>query len=136
MQISCFFQLFSTKNAENDFFNQRLECAAPKRWSKYTTLIFLIGIPGVLLYPIFAPETGILWAGNTAEAWSQLGVNLAGLLAILLWTSFWSIAIFYPLRYFGKLRVDVQTEYLGCDSVKHGELAYPAAAWIEIQYSK
>ena len=26
MQISCFFKLFNTKNAENDFFNQLLEC--------------------------------------------------------------------------------------------------------------
>ena len=26
-----------TYNTENDYFNQRLECAAPKRWSKYTT---------------------------------------------------------------------------------------------------
>ena len=25
------------KNAENDYFGQRLECAVPKRWSKYTT---------------------------------------------------------------------------------------------------
>ena len=28
---------FSTKNAENYYFNQRLGCAAPKRWIKYTT---------------------------------------------------------------------------------------------------
>ena len=27
----------SCKNAENDYFDQRLACAAPKRWSKYTT---------------------------------------------------------------------------------------------------
>ena len=26
-----------SKNAEKDDFDQRLECAAPKRWSKYTT---------------------------------------------------------------------------------------------------
>ena len=32
------FLLFSTKNAENDYFDQSLECAAPKRWSKYTTV--------------------------------------------------------------------------------------------------
>ena len=32
-----FLKLFSTKNAENDSFYQRLECAAPKRWSTYTT---------------------------------------------------------------------------------------------------
>ena len=28
-----------TYNTENDYFNQRLECAAPKRWSKFTTLL-------------------------------------------------------------------------------------------------
>ena len=28
----------SVKNAENDYFDWRLECAAPKRWSKYTTV--------------------------------------------------------------------------------------------------
>ena len=33
----CFFQLYSTKNNENYYFNQRLGCAAPKRWLKYTT---------------------------------------------------------------------------------------------------
>ena len=32
-----FFQFFSTKNAENEDFDQRLGCAAPKRWLKYTT---------------------------------------------------------------------------------------------------
>ena len=26
--------LFSTKNVENAYFDQRLECAAPKHWSK------------------------------------------------------------------------------------------------------
>ena len=28
---------FAKNNAENDYFDQRLECALPKRWSKYTT---------------------------------------------------------------------------------------------------
>ena len=40
-QICCkfvaFLKLFCSKNAENDYFDQRLECAAPKCWSKYTT---------------------------------------------------------------------------------------------------
>ena len=31
------FQLFCTKNAKNDYFNQRLGCSAPKCWSKYAT---------------------------------------------------------------------------------------------------
>ena len=34
------FLAFCRKNAENDYFNQCLECAAPKRWSKYTTTSF------------------------------------------------------------------------------------------------
>ena len=33
----CIFQRFSTKNAENYYFDQRLACAAPKHLSKYTT---------------------------------------------------------------------------------------------------
>ena len=44
LQISCFLKLFCSKNAENDYFDQRLECAAPKRWSKYTTNSLYLGI--------------------------------------------------------------------------------------------
>ena len=38
-QISCFFflQLFSSKNNEKKYFDQRFKCTAPKPWSKYTT---------------------------------------------------------------------------------------------------
>ena len=36
LKISCS-SSFLQKTAENDYFDQRLECAAPKRWSKYTT---------------------------------------------------------------------------------------------------
>ena len=38
LQIFCFFYVFCTKNAEDDSFDQRLACAAPKRWSKYRTI--------------------------------------------------------------------------------------------------
>ena len=37
LQISCFLKLFPVKNIKIAYFDQRLECAAPKRWSKYTT---------------------------------------------------------------------------------------------------
>ena len=33
-----FFQLFAIKNVKIAYFNQRLDCAAPKRWSKYTAI--------------------------------------------------------------------------------------------------
>ena len=36
-------------NAENDYFDQRLACAAPKCWSKYTTYIHIhSGLAGSL----------------------------------------------------------------------------------------
>ena len=34
-----FFQLLNTKNVENNYIDKRLECAAHKRWSKYTTYV-------------------------------------------------------------------------------------------------
>ena len=33
--FSSFFQLFAQKNIEKGYFNQGLECAVPKHWSKY-----------------------------------------------------------------------------------------------------
>ena len=44
------FQLFSTKNAENDYFDPRLGCAAPKRRLKYTT-VFGLACPFWLALP-------------------------------------------------------------------------------------
>ena len=37
--LFCVFSSFCTKNAENEDFDQCLECTVPKRWSKYTTLL-------------------------------------------------------------------------------------------------
>ena len=44
LQISCFLKLFCTKKVEKDYLDQHFECAAPKRWSKYTTSITVIVI--------------------------------------------------------------------------------------------
>ena len=41
-QFCCFFfllKLFGTNNDEKGYFNQRLECWAPKKWSKYTAIM-------------------------------------------------------------------------------------------------
>ena len=43
-----FFCFFCRKNAENVYFNQHLVCAAPKRWSKYTTTSLLFTFPASL----------------------------------------------------------------------------------------
>ena len=44
LQFFFCFLLFAVKNTENDYFDQRLECEVPKRWSKYTTYIPLLFI--------------------------------------------------------------------------------------------
>lgn len=91
---------------------------------------------GVICAPIFAYETGILWEGDTYEAWRGLGINIVGALAIAAWSTFWSLAIFGPLKYFGMLRIDRETEFKGNDMLKHGESAYPAESWVEHQYNR
>lgn len=93
------------------------------------------GVVGVLSVPFFAFGTGIFWLGDQEESWKLLGINLAGVLAITLWAAFWSSLIFGPLKFFDQLRIDSDTEFRGCDIIKHGEAAYPVDAWVELQYS-
>ena len=52
------------------------------------------------------------------------------------WCGGCSLVIFGGLRLAGLLRVDEETEYSGNDIPKHGESAYPADAWVEMQYNK
>ena len=94
------------------------------------------GIVGVLLQPFFAFGNGIFWKGAQADPWIQLGINTAGLIAIILWAGAHSLIIFGGLNYFGLLRIDTETEFRGCDVTKHGESAYPINAWKEAQYDQ
>ena len=88
----------------------------------------------MLLQPFFAGGEGIFWTGNHPDQWIQLGINIAGLLAITLWSGAHCIVLFGGLKYFNLLRIDNETEFRGCDIIKHGESAYPVEAWREIQY--
>ena len=81
-------------------------------------------------------QGGIFYYGGYDHAWNRFGVNIAGSLAIIVWSLFWSVLIFGSLKYFNLLRIDRDTEFKGCDLVKHGESAYPVDAWVELQYEK
>ncbi len=94
------------------------------------------GIVGVVMVPFFAYDNGIFWTGNTAEAWKSLGINILGMVIIIAWSAVWSAVIFFPLKKMGLFRIDRETEFRGNDLVKHGESAYPADAWVELQYNK
>ena len=91
------------------------------------------GLIGVICVPIFSYETGIIYNISANSAWVGLGVNLLGLIAIIAWSAVWSVAIFLPLKLLNAYRIDEETEALGNDMIKHGEAAYPAEAWVEMQ---
>jgi len=97
------------------------------------------GVVGILMVPFFEYENGILWSGSLDDPsapWKQLGINIAGGLAIVVWSGFWCIVIFGILYATKLLRIDRDIEFQGMDAVKHGEPAYPAEAWVELQYAK
>ena len=57
--------------------------------------------------------------------WKVLGWNIAGTLAILVWTIALSGAVFWSLKKLKLLRVPASIEKYGLDKLKHGEDAYP-----------
>jgi len=99
------------------------------------------GLWGLLCVPFFMSvgldngQRGIFWDGHLAYPWTVLGVHIAALVVILLWSIFWSVLLFGGLKYLGALRVSTEMEFQGMDIVKHGEAAYPAGAWVEYQYN-
>ena len=96
-------------------------------------------------------QRGIFWDGDTSHPWKVLGHQLAGMVAISAWSMGWSAIVFGTLKYAGGnigllsdhpnifsyfkiLRVEIDDEEIGMDIIKHGEAAYPVAAWREYQY--
>ena len=71
------------------------------------------GCLGVICVPFFTPSEELI----PPTRWESLGINLVGLFCIILWTVVWSLMIFGTLKFFGKLRVNKQTEELGNDLV-------------------
>lgn len=94
------------------------------------------GLVGILMVPFFEFEHGVFWNGSSSDPWQKLGVNIAGGLAIVAWSATWSVVIFGILRATKLLRIDRDMEFQGIDAVKHGEPAYPAEAWVELQYAR
>ena len=75
-------------------------------------------------------QGGIIFYGNQIYAWQRLGINLLGVVTIIVWAFLCSVIIFGSLKLFKLLRIDSNTEMLGSDGVKHGESAYPMDAWV------
>lgn len=95
------------------------------------------GLCGLFLLPFFMNGTGIFWTGADpqGDGAMTLAFNIAGAVCIITWSAFWSALMFFPLSYFRVFRIGRDMEFRGVDIVKHGEAAYPAEAWVEIQYN-
>jgi len=73
-------------------------------------------------------------ADNGVTAMHQIWSQLVGIMVITAWSAVFSCILFYVLKLNNLLRVSREVELQGLDIVKHGEAAYPAEAWREIQY--
>lgn len=67
---------------------------------------------------------GIVY-GRGAHGWTQLGMQLLGLVVTSVWVAIWGLAVFSALKALNLLRVDQQTELAGIDNMEHGGPAYP-----------
>ena len=73
---------------------------------------------GVICVAIFNTEQGLLYNGSAGI--KLLGIQLLGLTAIILWVSFWSIALFSTLKKYGLFRVSKEIEIMGLDIAEMG----------------
>merc|ERR1712129_68790 len=92
------------------------------------------GILGVLVTHLVIGEGGVFDADNGVTAMHQIWSQLVGIMVITAWSAVISCILFYVLKLNNVLRVSREVELQGLDIVKHGEAAYPAEAWKEIQY--
>ena len=92
------------------------------------------GMLGVLVTPLVISKGGVFDAENGVTAMHQVWSQLVGILVITAWSAIVSSVMFYILKLNKKLRVSREMELQGLDQVKHGEAAYPAEAWKEVQY--
>ncbi|XP_013791867.1 putative ammonium transporter 1, partial [Limulus polyphemus] len=91
------------------------------------------GFWGLIAAPLFRRHNGIVFKNNS-DALMGLAWNIAGMAAIIGWSTVLSLVMFGLLKKFCMFRVDPETEIKGLDIIKHGEPAYPAPSWEEEQY--
>merc|ERR1719244_1613371 len=77
---------------------------------------------------------GVFDAENGVTAMHLMWRQLVGIFVITIWSAVCSALMFYILKLNNKLRVPEEIEIRGMDIIKHGEAAYPAEAWKELQY--
>lgn len=81
----------------------------------------LNGIFGTLAIGLFHTELGLFYGGGMG----QLGTQLLGVLAAIVFVFPVSLLMFYAMKFTIKLRVPAEVERAGLDGVHHGMSSYP-----------
>eukprot|EP00951_Prasinocladus_malaysianus_P012653 scaffold94547_cov24-Prasinocladus_malaysianus.AAC.1 len=93
-----------------------------------TPVHMFCGMWGALSVGLFATKEfteevygdGAFYGGFWGGGGKQLGIQLAGVIAILTWTGGLSVIMFFSMKFAGILRVPVEEEITGLDESHHG----------------
>ncbi|XP_075253812.1 putative ammonium transporter 1 [Convolutriloba macropyga] len=116
----------------------------------YSELLFKLGVDdpldamavhfgggswGLMSVALFAKDVGVVYQFDE-HSFKVLLWNFIGGLAITAWTFATTGTLFFTLRALGFLRVSELIERNGLDVMEHGEVAYPADAYLDDDFFK
>ena len=78
------------------------------------------GAFGTLMVGLFATETGLFYGGGISQLWTQI----VGVVAVFIFVTITSGALFYGIKSTVGLRVPPEEELEGLDVVEHGAPGY------------
>ncbi len=90
------------------------------------------GIWGTLAIGLFSYEVGLFQGGGIA----QLGIQLVGVLAVVLWVGLATTLFVGVARIFGPIRVPKDVEIEGLDITEHGSAAYDLQPKLSAGFAK
>ncbi|MFO7636588.1 MAG: ammonium transporter [Clostridia bacterium] len=88
------------------------------------------GVMGTILVGVFSVENGLLYGGG----FTQLGIQLLGVVAVAGWTIGTSFLLFFAIRKYNGLRVEREIEISGLDIMEHGSIAYGDFQLIQVEH--
>ena len=97
-------------------------------------LVGLLSVPWFMYVNLEEGQRGIFWDGDHSHPWWVLAYHLVAAATISLWAILWSVQLFGLLTLAKIFRVKEDQEREGMDITKHGETAYPATAWVELEH--
>lgn len=90
------------------------------------------GIWSVISVGIFDIDRGFFYTGNP----QQIGIQVVGAIAYMIWAGLLSFIFFYSLKKNGRLRVDLIFEIIGLDFIQHGSQGGIQMVYLQEEFRK